>query len=352
MASGTDRSTFEGLTRDRLNEILAGIGNVRVALVGDLCLDAYWKADMTKSELSRETPHFPLPIVEERYAPGAGGNATANLAALAPVCVTAIGVAGCDWRGDVLLKELEDRGVEATHVVRSPARVTNAYIKPCRQGISELVYEDPRLDFADHGPQSEELDTLVSDELERVAPTIDVLCVSDQFQFGCVTPAVRERIVALAQDGLPVVVDSRYRIGLFAGCILKPNELEGSRAVGMDSPRGMEEFSAAAIELARRAGSPVCMTVGARGCLVAQGRTLTHVPAAPIPPPLDICGAGDTFLAAFACALAAGANLCEAAAVANLASGVTVKKLGQTGTASRAEILRKYDEGVCLREIG
>lgn len=76
-----------------------------------------------------------------------------------------------------------------------------------------------------------------------------------------------------------------------AGCILKPNELEGAAAAGMDSPiasSSMRRSSEVAMKLARLAGS-------------------------------SICGAGDTFLSAFACALAAGAGLCEAAAIANLA---------------------------------
>jgi rfaE bifunctional protein kinase chain/domain len=339
---GSEWGIFEGIARERLEEILSGMGGVRAVLAGDICLDAYWKADMTLSELSRETPHFAMPVVEERYSPGAGGNAAVNLAALGPERVTAVGVAGRDWRGDILLKELAGRGVDVSGVVSHQGRVTSAYIKPCRQGISALVYEDPRLDFFERAPQPAELDELLIDKIDRAARSADVLCVSDQFQLGCVTAAVREEIVALAKAGLRVVVDSRYRIGLFAGCILKPNELEGTAAAGTGGLPGMEGFAAAARGLARKTGSPVCMTVGEHGCIVAENGTAWHVPGVRVPPPLDICGAGDTFLAAFACALAAGASMREAAHVANLASSVTVKKLGQTGTASREEILRNF----------
>ena len=52
--------------RLEIESALSGISRARVGLVGDMCLDAYWTADMKKSELSRETPHFPLPIVSER----------------------------------------------------------------------------------------------------------------------------------------------------------------------------------------------------------------------------------------------------------------------------------------------
>ena len=62
------------MNRERFVSILENISNARVGLLGDFCVDIYWHADMTKSELSRETPHYPLPVVRERVYPGAGGN--------------------------------------------------------------------------------------------------------------------------------------------------------------------------------------------------------------------------------------------------------------------------------------
>ncbi len=342
MAYGDNLEVFASMPSARIAELLQAVSGVRAALLGDLSLDAYWTADMTQSELSRETPHYPLPIVEERYSPGAGGNAAANIAALQPKSLCVIGATGQDWRGDVLTRELATRSIDTSFIVRHPGIMTNAYIKPCRRGLSEQTQEDARLDFANRVPQPADLEALLIGALERAAPDIDVLCVSDQFRHGSVTAPVREKIVRLAKTGLKVVVDSREHIGLFPGCILKPNELEGARAAGMEricGQRSAEGFAAAAEELARRAGSPVCMTLGANGCLVAAKGALCLVPAAKRSPPLDICGAGDTFLAAFGCSLAAGAAMREAAYIANLASGVTVKKLGQTGTASREEIL-------------
>ena len=58
------------------------LDNVKIAVIGDFCIDIYWYADMTKSELSRETPHFPLPVQKEVMSPGAAGNVANNIAAL------------------------------------------------------------------------------------------------------------------------------------------------------------------------------------------------------------------------------------------------------------------------------
>ena len=67
------------LSREELAALLHRVDGARVGLIGDLCLDLYWLADMKLSELSRETPHYPLPIVEERFAPGGAGNVATNI---------------------------------------------------------------------------------------------------------------------------------------------------------------------------------------------------------------------------------------------------------------------------------
>ncbi len=328
---------------DRLKQILAGLARVRAGLAGDLALDAYWHADLTKSELSLETPHFPLPVVQESYAPGAGGNVAANLAALGLKSVAAAGVIGQDWRGRLLAEELFARNIAIDGLIKSDDRVTNAYIKPYRRGFADLEYEDPRLDFTNHSSQSELLDQVLARQLTALARHLDVLCLSDQFQYGCLGPAVQKAALELARQGLLVLVDSRYRIGMYPGCLLKPNAAECAQALGKDmntENAGLEQLAGLALELAAKTTSTVCLTAGARGCFLTgpdQG-AVSHVPVFPVQPPLDICGAGDSFMATFAACLGAGATKAEAAFLANAAAAVTVKKLKQTGTASLREI--------------
>lgn len=351
--SGNRYNVFEGLASGRLEDILTGITRVKIALIGDICLDVHWRADMTKSELSRETPHFPLPIVEEWMNPGGGGNAAANIAALKPSKVSLLGVVGMDWRGDVLLKEIAKRDIEMDGIIRSSKRVTNGYCKPLRRGISNLEYEDPRIDFDNFEPLSTEEEAKLAQSLERIAQNVDILCVTDQMQYGCITPKIRKKIIDLAGQGLKVIVDSRDRIGLYTGVILKPNEVEGFRAVNnTGDPRkaALEEQVEAAVTLAVRNKSDVCMTLGPKGCICVDKSRTVYIPSHDVTSPIDTCGAGDTFLAAFSCARAAGVKASEAAAFANIAADVTIKKIGTTGTADAEEI--KIRHGEILRMVG
>jgi rfaE bifunctional protein kinase chain/domain len=333
---------FPGLDMSRLEEILDNIRNIKVGIIGDLCMDIYWQADMTKSELSRETPHYPLPIVKEWMSPGGGGNVLCNLVDLSPSKVFAIGIVGTDWRGELLTRELKKRDVDMQGLVTSENRWTPTYCKPLRKGSSDVVYEDPRLDFANYElPTQSEEDQLIN-ALDEAAKDINVLCVADQLNFGCISPRVAQKIVELGQNGLTIVVDSRDRIGTYTNVILKPNEIEGYRAVYKQPyPKDTtyEEMINVGNTLASTNNATVLLTLGPRGCVIfKEGATPLRVPAYLVEPPIDPVGAGDSFMSAFACSLAAGAQEFEAAAVGNRASEVILKKLGTTGTATPEEI--------------
>ena len=314
-----------------LNDIFRGIDSARIGIIGDFCLDAYWTADMTKSEISREVPHFPLPIVDERMSPGGAGNVACNVAALKPKKVYAIGMTGKDWRGAALRELLADAGIDVSMFLASPRRVTPAYIKPLRTGLTDVIYEDPRLDFEDRKPMEPEDEKALIEALDKL--DVDVLCVGDQLKFGCITPAVREKICEMSRNGLTVIVDSRDRIALYEDVIVKPNEVEAARAVQAEG-----EYADIARLLSQKTRKPAIVTLGGEGCLVCENDTMTAVPARKVEPPIDICGAGDTFMSALACATAAGATLTEAAWFANTASSITIKKINMTGTATREEM--------------
>ena len=320
---------------------LKKLGKGRIGVIGDFCLDVYWHADMTKSELSRETPHFPLPIVQERLSPGGAGNVAMNVLALEPKKVYALGVFGDDWRGLALKGLLERAGADVSGVVTDPDRVTNTYIKPLRKGYADnVVYEDPRLDFTNYGPLAAATEAKLLKALDAVAKKVDVLCVCDQMPFGCVTEAVRDRICELGEAGLRVIVDSRDRIGLYSNVIVNPNEIEASRV--FKGKVKATDFEALVQYLAARTGRPAIVTAGEKGCYVPVNMHVTHVPACKVTGEIDFCGAGDTFLSCLACATAAGFPLVDAATLACAASAVTIKKLRTTGTASRDELCAQF----------
>lgn len=341
---------FQGLTKDRLNELLCKMKELKVVLLGDMCIDIYWFADMTKSQLSRETPHFPLPVTHEKMSPGAGGNVAVNLSVLCDN-VRPVGVIGDDWRGKCLKDVFGKLDISTDFIVEAENRVTNAYCKPMRRGYSGVDVEDPRIDFEAGEAIGESLEEKLIMQLESACRDADVLCVSDQFEFGCVSDRVRSKVCEIAENGLLTVVDSRSRISLYKNCLLKPNEIECARAVGMEdsslSSSASEEILESTVKnLADKANASVCMTLGDRGCMVLYGGTLAKINAVKLDAPIDVCGAGDCFISAFSLALAAGADAKEAGIIGTLASAICVKKINMTGSASCDELEALFDR-VC-----
>ena len=329
------------VSKEELQRLFARIDTLKVGILGDFCLDVYWNADMRLSELSRETPHFPLPIVQERMQPGGAGNVACNLAALQPKSVVAYTVVGEDWRGASLLGLLQQASVDTHRMITSASRVTNAYIKPLRQGISDIVYEDPRLDFENHHAMNEQAEDALLQALAEDIENLDLLYVCDQMQYGNVTERIREWLCQVGATGKLVVVDSRDRIANYKNVLAKPNDLELCRALRVPEAKDLTSLAACATHLETLTQHPLVVTLGERGCMVMAQGNATHIPACPVEPPIDICGAGDTFGSVLSLLHCAGAPLSDAAIYATHASAITVKQIFQTGVVSRQELIKQ-----------
>ncbi|NSW91161.1 MAG: sugar kinase [Firmicutes bacterium] len=333
-------------TKDYLEDILNKIKKLRVGVIGDTCLDVYWEADMTLSELSRETPHFPLPVVNERMSLGGGGNVAANVHDLGTNSTLMLTVIGEDWRGEQLIKLFLEKGISTDNVIISNKVTTPAYCKPIRKGISDIAYEDPRLDFENRIPIGKSIEDKVLNELNEIIDKIDILLVVDQLKNGVVSQAVREKLSNISQKGIPVVVDSRNRISLYLNVIIKPNEVEAVSAVYQRL--GLNEINYdvvlnAVFELYKKTAKPVIITMGSKGALWYEGKDIIEVSPYPVEPPIDIVGAGDTFMAAFSCAFGSGIPGPVSVAFGNLASSIVLKKIGTTGTVTPSEIFERLE---------
>ncbi|NLC43879.1 MAG: sugar kinase [Clostridiales bacterium] len=328
----------------RLLDMIKKIQNIRIGLVGDGCLDVYWDADMRLSKLSRETPHYPLPVVKERIYPGAGGNVAANVSSLNAGSVSMLSLIGKDWRGDCLLASLEELGINTSFILADSDWVTPAYCKPMRRGYSSVSYEDPRIDFENRVALTEKQEADIINNLTTLSNEVDVIIVCDQLQHGVISDKVREELEALASKGKTVIVDSRSRIGLYRNVIIKPNEIEAMMALEgrqMSEEADLDSITNGAIKLYEQNKAPVVITMGNKGAIWYAGDELYLSESIPVEPPIDIVGAGDTFLAAFACAYGAGFTGPECISFANLASSVVIKKIGMTGTATPEEIMEQ-----------
>ena len=158
------------MSPERLEALLARLERVRAVAIGDVCLDVYWIADMRRATLSRETPHYNLPVVEERYSLGGAGNVMNNMRALG-ANVLPVTLLGRDWRGGIVRECMAACALPTDALVTAEERVTPAYVKPYRCGHGDVRYEDPRIDFENAEPPARAAEEPCSPRLQRLRKT-------------------------------------------------------------------------------------------------------------------------------------------------------------------------------------
>jgi ribokinase len=121
--------------------------------------------------------------------------------------------------------------------------------------------------------------------------------------------------------------------------VLTPNETEAALLVGRPAAElSVEEARTIALQLQARGARHVIIKLGAKGCLLLEGHTATHV-AAPRVAAVDTTGAGDIFNAAFAIGCSEGASRLDACHFAVQAAALSVTRIGcQASVPSRAEL--------------
>src|SRR6266542_46043 len=101
------------MNSNRFEEIVGKYSGMRIAILGDICLDRYLEIDPTRRETSIETGLEVYTVVSVRSQPGAAGTILNNLVALGVSYLYPIGFCGDDGEGFELLTALNSmRGVD------------------------------------------------------------------------------------------------------------------------------------------------------------------------------------------------------------------------------------------------
>jgi rfaE bifunctional protein kinase chain/domain len=333
------------MTPERFAGLTGRYPSLRVAVVGDFCLDRYYEIDPALAETSIETGLPVHNVVRVRAQPGGAGTIANNLAALGVGAIPVVGFCGDDGEGYELRRALASLpGVVLDGFLTAPDRHTFTYGKPLVLAAGEPPVELGRLDTKNWSPTPPALEAALADALRAAAADADAVILLDQVDregTGVLTEAVRAAAgaVAAAQPGRLVLADSRRGLRGWPAVSYKMNGAELAAFLGATDTPGVAEAGRRAAELAARVGRPVFVTLSERGLVgAAPGGEVAHVPALPTRGPIDVVGAGDAVAANLAAAIAAGASLREALTLAAVASSVVLHKLGTTGEATVAEL--------------
>lgn len=340
------------MTPERLQTLLTAFPRLTIGLVGDLFLDRYLDIEPGVTEMSIETGLEAFQVTRVRNYPGALGTVLNNLAALGVGKLVVATVLGNDGHGYDLLRAMQGLPVDASLVVQDAQRLTPTYTKPMKQDASGVWQELNRLDVRTRAPLSSASHEQLASNVRELFGRVEGLIVLDQIveeNWGVVDERMRGVLKELSQRDPRKLIysDSRAFLSQFDFGILKGNRSEYLRAAASLSASTELPLANALESFAKRNGWPMFCTMGEEGMLVAQRNAAAKlVPGFPVPPPVDICGAGDAATSGIVAALLAGADQLEAATVGNLVASITVQQLGTTGTATPHQVLQRFQESL------
>lgn len=309
----------------------------KVVIVGDLVADQYLNG--TINRVSREAPVFILRHDETDTRPGGAANTAANIASLNGDPIL-IGVVGQDESGRLLLDSLKASGVSVSNIISVTVRKTNTKVRVLAGQQFAPRQQVIRIDYEDKSPLSSEVEAEMLAKLSE-ADSPEAIIISD-YGYGTVTAGIYEAAKAISHEkNIPLIVDSRFSLQSFHGATGgTPNLDEVANILGSEpTDDGCEALRN---EIGYAALLVTCGNKGMR--LYENGKAPLNIEAVGPTEPVDVTGAGDTVIATYTLALAAGSSHGEAASIANHAGGIAVMKKGsaQVTADEVVESIKKY----------
>ena len=300
-----------------LSSLMTNLPEGKIGIAGDFCTDVYWEIHPELGEPSLETGRLTTPVASARYSPGGAGNVAANLRALGLRQIPCFGALGNDPFGHWLRNELVPEPDHADFLIRigRPEYHTPVYCKPLLDGC-----EQSRIDLGNTPLTEVESRQLIS-LLKEQFGQLKVLIVNEQLRNGIHSGCFRNLFAELIKHSpnRPVIIfDGRNYPDAYPGTILKINAEEASNLAFGKPGKPPEESGA-----------------------VTPAES-SFIPAIRYDGPTDTVGAGDSFIAGFALALAEDADLQTAAELGNACSAVTIRKINQTGVPTPEELFALF----------
>jgi len=319
--------------QQRLIDITRRFADQKIVIIGDAIADRFVHGSI--SRVSREAPVFILQHQHTETLPGGAANCAMNLVALGAK-VSLISVTGSDEAGNELRAKLETAGVNIDGVIASDKVETTTKVRILAGHSHSSKQQVIRIDYEGASLNDDDLRSALLNKLEKAVDNANAIVISD-YNYGVVDARAVE--VIRKSSGIPVLVDSRFRLPDFPGfTAATPNQEEVENLVGsqISSAAQLEQ---SATELKQRLRHhALLVTRGGEGMtLVENDAAPVHIRAVGAQQPVDVTGAGDTVIATFTLALASGASFADAARLANYAGGLVVMKRG-TATVSAAEL--------------
>jgi len=294
--------------------------------VGDLILDRYiW------GKVSRISPEAPVPIVDvvdDSFLLGGAANVAKNIAALGGGA-TVLGLIGRDSGARVLKRLLKENSIRAALI--EDERPTSVKTRVIAHSQQVVRFDRENKEYISGKP----LRAMI-EKMARLISAHDAVIVSD-YKKGAVTMELMRALIKYKAGRKKKFIALDPKVGhfhLYKGVsLITPNVKEAGEGSGIEIKDEKSLLKAGKTLLKNLGTDAILITRGEEGMSLFTKDGVKHIPTV-AKKVFDVTGAGDTVVAAFTLACAAGASMEEAAVLANHAAGIVVAEVGTAAATS------------------
>lgn len=327
----------------RVRQLLTAATKTRVLVVGDVMLDQFiW------GTVARISPEAPVPVVDferENFMPGGAANVARNLTAL-DLPTELFTVVGRDLAARQLRRLLEQNRIGCRGLLATAARPTSVKTR-----IVAHQQQVVRIDRETRDGLNATLNARLFATLQSRIKNTAAVIVGDYGKGVITQPLLKDLKALCRRHGVWLSLDPKpvHDLDLTGFSLITPNRKEAFELARLpDATRNNNPLADAGLLrvadqlLNEFRPALLLITLGELGMLLCQhGQKPFHIPTV-AQEVFDVSGAGDTVIATFTLAIAAGASPLEAAILSNHAAGIVVGKLG-TATVTPQELLASFN---------
>lgn len=299
-----------------------------VLVIGDMAIDEMVYG--TTDRMSREAPVLILRHYDTKIILGAASNAAHNIATLNRGKVSVIGTYGDDYYAPILLNSFKEAGINTEYMVKDSSRATTVKTRisgSCSQSVTQQIV---RIDRETKEPLSPEIEEKIIRQAEIAIPKHDAVILSD-YHISLLTPRVISKTIELCKKyNKIIVVDSQKDLDRFQGVTsMTPNQPDSENFVDIKIKDETTLKAAGKIMLEKTNAESALITLGGDGmALFENNGNYTKIPVFNKKDVFDVTGAGDTVVATYTLAMAAGFSKKDAAILGNLAASIVIRYFG------------------------
>jgi rfaE bifunctional protein kinase chain/domain len=307
-----------------INALFEQFSGKKIAVVGDVMLDAYLRGGVF-----RVSPEAPVPIVsldkqEDRL--GGAANVALNLVSLGAKAIIC-SVIGNDKDGSRLVDLLAEQGISSEGIVQSENRQTTVKTRVIGNNQQLLRIDAEQTDDINTSEENQ----IIAKIQHLIEQGIDALIFED-YNKGVLTQNVIEKIIQLCQENQVVTTVDPKKTNFLAYkgvTLFKPNLKELKEGLDVHfSIENKSDFEDAVQQLEQILQNEITfITLSEHGVFIKNEADKFYIPAH-LRNIADVSGAGDTVISVATLCLTLGLPISEIAEIANLAGGLVCEKSG------------------------